>query len=101
MSCGVGCRCDSDPALLCLWLWCRPAAAAQIRPLAWELPYAAGVALKKQERKKLSTSLLLHPNSVRVIRSQVTVFTQTAVCPFVVIYFFSYLQTWTIGGYIQ
>ena len=30
-----------------LWLWCRLAAAAVIRPLAWELPYATGVALKK------------------------------------------------------
>ena len=28
VSCGVGCRCGSDPALL--WLWCRPAAAALI-----------------------------------------------------------------------
>ena len=28
-----------------LWLWCRQAAIAAIRPLAWELPYAAGVAL--------------------------------------------------------
>ena len=28
------------------WLWCRPAAVAQIQPLAWELPYAACVALK-------------------------------------------------------
>ena len=31
-----------------IW-WCcglRPAAAAPIRPLAWELPYAMGVALK-------------------------------------------------------
>ena len=26
----------------CGWLWHRPAAAAPIRPLAWELPYAAG-----------------------------------------------------------
>ena len=25
-----------DPVLL--WLWCRPAAIAPIRPLAWELP---------------------------------------------------------------
>ena len=30
----------------------RPAAAALIRPLAWELPYAAGVALKRQRQKK-------------------------------------------------
>ena len=32
-----------DPALL--WLWGRPAAVAPIQPLAWELPYAAGVAV--------------------------------------------------------
>ena len=31
-NCGVGLRCDSDPGLL--WLWCRLAAAALIRPLA-------------------------------------------------------------------
>ena len=46
----IGCRRDWDPALL--WLWCRPAAAALIPPLAWELPYALGVALKKQKKKK-------------------------------------------------
>ena len=34
MSCGVGCRRSSDPALL-LWLWRRPVATAPIRPLAW------------------------------------------------------------------
>ena len=32
--------------LALLWLWCRLAAVASIRPLAWEPPYAAGVALK-------------------------------------------------------
>ena len=30
MSCGVGHRCGSDPALL--WLWCRPAATADSTP---------------------------------------------------------------------
>ena len=38
-----------DPGLL--WLWCKPAAVALIRLLAWEPPYAEGVALKKQEKK--------------------------------------------------
>ena len=38
-----------DPALL--WLWCRQAAAALIQPLAGEPSYAAGVALKKKEKK--------------------------------------------------
>ena len=53
MSCGVGCRCGLDMALL--WLWCRPAAVTLIRLLAWEYPEAAGAALKskiKTERKK-------------------------------------------------
>ena len=35
-----------------LWLWRRPAAIALIRPLAWELPHAAGMALKKKKKKK-------------------------------------------------
>ena len=29
---------------------CRPAATALIQPLAWELPYAAGAALKRQKQ---------------------------------------------------
>ena len=37
---------------LWLWLWPKLAAAAQIRPLAWELPYAASVALKRPKKKK-------------------------------------------------
>ena len=45
MSCGVDSRHGLDPALLLLW--CRPVAGALIQLLAWELPYAAGVALKK------------------------------------------------------
>ena len=55
MSYGVGHRCGSDPMLL--WLWHRPVAAAPIRPLAWELPYAMGVALEKakgQKKKQIS-----------------------------------------------
>ena len=48
--CGVGVRCGLDLALL--GLWHRPAAIALIRSLVWEPPYAAGVALKRQERKK-------------------------------------------------
>ena len=50
MSCGVGHRRGSDPALL--WLWCRLAATAWIRPLAWEPPYATGVALEESKREK-------------------------------------------------
>ena len=50
MSCGVGHRCSSDLALL--WLWHRPAATVLIRPLAWEFPYAADAALKRQKTNK-------------------------------------------------
>jgi len=50
MSCGVGLRRSLDLALL--WLWCRPSAVALIRPLAWEPPYAVGMALKRTKRQK-------------------------------------------------
>ena len=43
-SCGVGCRHGLELALL--WLWCRLAGAAPIQPIAWEFPYAAGIAIK-------------------------------------------------------
>ena len=61
MSCGVGCRCDSDPELM--WFWRRPVAMAPIRPLAWEPLYASGVAQemakswKNPKNKKLSNCL--------------------------------------------
>ena len=35
-----------------LWLWCRQAAIAPIRPLPWELPYTVDVALKKKDKDK-------------------------------------------------
>ena len=44
-----GHSCGSDWALL--WLWCRPTTIALIRPLSWELPYAAGAAVKKANPK--------------------------------------------------
>ena len=43
----VGCRYGLD--LVLLWLWHGIAAAALIQPLAWELPYATGVAQKEKE----------------------------------------------------
>ena len=43
MSCGLGHKCGSDPALL--WLW-------------WALLYAAGMALKKQKKKKKKKAVL-------------------------------------------
>ena len=49
MSYAVGCGHGLDPTLL--WLWCRPAATAQIGPLAWDPPYDASAALKRQKIK--------------------------------------------------
>ena len=49
MSCGVGCRCNSDLA----WLWHRLAAVASIiQSLAWEPPYATVVAPKRKRKKE-------------------------------------------------
>ena len=53
MSCGVGHRRGSDTALLRLWR--RLAAAAPIRPLAWEPLYATGAAPEKGKKKKKKT----------------------------------------------
>ena len=37
-----------------LWLWCRLVATAPIRPLAWEPPYAAGVAQEMAKKTKIN-----------------------------------------------
>ena len=63
MNCGVGRGRGSDPTLL--WLWCRPVAAAPIQTLAWEPPYATGVAQKtakrqKKKKKKVHNFLFLY-----------------------------------------
>ena len=50
VSCGVGHRHGLDPELL--WLCYRLAAVALTGALVWELPYAAGVALKSKKTKK-------------------------------------------------
>ena len=47
MSYGVDHRNSSDPSLL--WMRHRPAAAAQIQHLAWELLYATGTALESKQ----------------------------------------------------
>ena len=57
VSSGVGHRYGLDLALL--WLWCSPEAVALIQPVAWELSYAAGVALKRQKKKKKKSRLAL------------------------------------------
>ena len=46
--------------LALLWLWYRPAAAVPAGPLAWELPYAAGVTLKSKKQRVLPYLILTH-----------------------------------------
>ena len=58
MGCGVGQKRGSNPELL--WLWRRPVATAQIRPLAWEAPYAAGAALEQAKRQKQKKKFTFH-----------------------------------------
>ena len=58
----MGHRCGSD--LASLWLWHRPAAEALIPFLAWELPYAVGVALKSKQTKKFCQRILLEGGMV-------------------------------------
>ena len=46
--CSIGPRRVLEPRLL--WLWCKLAPAALIQTLAWELPYAAGLALRNKQK---------------------------------------------------
>ena len=55
-SCSVGHRCGWDPELL--WLWCRPAAAALIRPVAQELPYAMDTVVKKERKQNKELTVI-------------------------------------------
>ena len=65
MSYGVGHRQGSYPVLL--WLWFKPEAVATVRPLAWELPHAAGVALKSKQKT------LFIDASVRVSQEEISI----------------------------
>ena len=51
LSGGVGRRCSLD--LVFLWLRYRLVAVGLIQPLAWELPYATGAALKSKREKEM------------------------------------------------
>ena len=76
MSCGVGLRLGSDPALL--WLWHRPVAAAPIEPLAWEPPQAVGVALEKGKRQKKRTKPIYHSFKYEALTSNLLVINHAA-----------------------
>ena len=63
MSCGVGLRRGSDPVLL--WLWCRLAAIAPIRLLAWEPPHATEAALEKAKIPKTNKQTNQKPRNLK------------------------------------
>ena len=79
MSGGVVCRHSSDSVLL--WLWHRSAGVAPMQPLACELPYAAGAALKKNKnqtktkilKKILANLILLHIKMIKSFSRKCTV----------------------------
>ena len=72
MNYSVGCRRSSDPALL--WLWYRSAAVALIRPLAWEPPYAMGMALKRQKKRMCGPLGALELTLVLILLSRIWTF---------------------------
>ena len=88
-----------------LWLWCRPAATALTRPLAWETPYAMGVALKRpkeKEKKKVEYRIALdwrtfecidkNENNIRNLCVSITQFEQLSIlCHSCVIYIIPHL----------
>ena len=66
MSHGVGCRHGLDLASLCQW--CRPAVVTLIQPLAWELTYATGAALKR--KKKMFILHITPPHTSKYYNSE-------------------------------
>ena len=55
MSCGVGCKCSLDPALL--WLWCRPAATVPLRPPAQRISTRHKCGPKRQKQQQKNSGL--------------------------------------------
>ena len=51
-------------------LWCRLAATTLIPPVAWEPPYATGVALK-DKKKKCTQSANQVPNTAKMLTAVV------------------------------
>ena len=84
MSCGVGHSRSSDPAFHRL--------VVPIQPLAWELPYAVGVALKKQtkEKKKKREKKQLKPSfgelSVQHVCTHCINVQDLSTCTYLIIY---------------
>ena len=63
MNCGVGHRHSLDLALL----WLQPAAATLVKLLALELPYATGVALKRQKQNKTEQNKIPQTKTIKCL----------------------------------
>ena len=66
VSCIVNFRRGSDVVWLWLWLCCVLAAAAPIRPLAWEFPYATFAALKRKKPNKYLQTNRCNPQCCQI-----------------------------------
>ena len=64
--CELCCRSKTWLVPKLMWLWCRLAVIAPIRPLAWEPPYDAGVALKKRGRGEINSPFHSFPHLPRI-----------------------------------
>ena len=80
--------------LTLLWLWCKPAASAPVLPLAWELPYAKGVAINRKKKKSFNLS---HCDNILVISLFIETFCEIKLLRAKQSYFSS--QTFTILKY--
>ena len=88
MNCGVGRRGGWDPDLL--WLWCRLAAIALIRSLAWEPLYATGVAPEKGKKTKKKKRILTM-KTYRKVYSEKKHSVKCTLNPFIIIFLYSFL----------
>lgn len=59
------CRSQTWQELVLLWLWHRPADAAPMRTLVWELPYASDAALKSKKKKRFNRRFKDHSHILR------------------------------------
>ena len=74
----LGRRRGSDPAVL--WLRCRLAAVALIRPLDWELSYTTDVALKSKKRKEIPGKVFsFHTYEIRSLSLLTSIFVAACV----------------------
>ena len=63
MNCSVGRSRVSD--LVLLWLWCWLVATSLTGILAWEAPYAMGMALERQKQKQPHNKMVITESVIK------------------------------------